>query len=400
MAKELIPLEKAWELIARSVKPLGPEPIPLEAALHRVLATDARAERDLPPFHRATMDGYAVRSSDFHDGKIVFPEAGFLAAGGEVEAPVAPGSALRIMTGAGVPPELDAVIRIEDCHVADGAVRFACPPPAAWANIARKGEDLPRGAVVAAAGRRLRTMDLGALAACGQLRPSVARLPRVAILSTGDEVVEGEVPVSAVQIRESNRYTIQSHLRARWAVHEARLGRLVDRREELLSYFRAQEDRDLVITSGAVSAGDFDFIPGVAEAAGFRRVFHGVAIKPGKPIFFAMREDGVVLLALPGNPYAVQAACALFVDRVMAAFSGMEPEAWGRCALEAPRAAKTAFDEFFPVSDTPEGRVRAVSWNGSGDVRALVAATGIGRHPAGKKALCAGEGIPVYRFDL
>jgi molybdopterin molybdotransferase len=399
MATELIPLEQAWERIDGSVKRLGAESIPLESSLHRVLASDALAERDLPPFHRATMDGYAVRSSDFRDGKLVFPEAGFLPAGGEVSAPVAPGSALRIMTGAGVPPGLDAVIRIEDCVVEGGAVRFFCPAPKAGANIARKGEDLSQGAVVAAAGRRLRAMDMGALASCGALRPSVVRLPRIAILSTGDEVVEGEGPVSSVQIRESNRYTFQAHLRTRWAVGEARLGRLVDRREDLRDFFRAQQDRDLVITSGAVSAGDLDFIPGVAESAGYRKVFHGVAIKPGKPVFFAVREDGGVLLALPGNPYAVQAACALFVDRVMGAFSGMAPEVWARCALEGPRVAKTAFDEFFPVSDAPDGSVRAVPWNGSGDVRALVAATGIARHASGKKELAAGEGVPVYRFD-
>ncbi|MBN8216930.1 MAG: molybdopterin molybdotransferase MoeA [Spirochaetes bacterium] len=399
MAKDLLPLPSAWDLIAREVKPLGAEAVDLEAALHRVLAQNAVAERDLPPFHRATMDGYAIRSAEFTDGSRSFPDAGFLPAGGEPRDRVPAGAALRIMTGAGVPPELDAVIRIEDCVVEGGAVRFTCDPPRPFANIARRGEDLAKGAVVAAAGRRLRAMDLGALASCGVLRPRVARLPRVSILSTGDEVAEGEGPVSSFQIRDSNRYTLQAHLGAHWAIHGPRLERRADRRDDLLDYFQSQGDRDLVLTSGAVSAGDLDFIPDLAQAAGYRRVFHGVAIKPGKPVFFGLREDGGVLLALPGNPYAVQAACALFVDRVMAAFSGMMPEPWAAFALSGARTAKTPFDEFFPVTDTSEGRVQGVPWNGSGDVRALVSATGIARHPAGKKGLEAGEIIPVYRFD-
>lgn len=301
----------------------------LEHARGRVLARDVVSDTDLPPFEKSAMDGFAVHASDF-DGAAerTLALAGEARAGAPFRGAVAAGECIAIYTGAELPPSCDAVVMVEKTRRsgtdARGRETIALSGGATRGqNVCHRGEDLARGARVLARGRRLGAIDLSVLAAVGCQPVPVFAAPRVALLTTGDELVPADVAPGPGQIREGNTF----YLAARAAAEHARVTNfgIVPDDESVLEreFARALETSDAVITTGGVSMGKYDVVGAVFERLGVEPVFHKVAIKPGKPLWFGMR-GAVPVLALPGNPVSCLIGFEVFVRPALAKLEGAD----------------------------------------------------------------------------
>ena len=314
-------VEEARDEILRHFSPLSSETVPLMAALGRVLAEDARADIDVPPFANSAMDGYAVRGADVQsstpDSPAILRIVGEVPAGGTSHTPVEPGTAIRIMTGAPMPPQADTVVPFEetdegraDSLHSQGQVRIFKPVPVG-ASVRAAGEDVRAGVVVVRRGTLIRAAEIGVLATVGAASVAVFRRPKVAILATGDELVDvGEQPGPG-QIRNANGYSNAAQVIAaggeprQLAIARDTEQELNDRLNEALAW-----GADLFLTSGGVSVGDYDVVKKVLQQRG-NMEFWRVKMKPGKPVAFGHIE-GVPLLGLPGNPVSAMVGFELF----------------------------------------------------------------------------------------
>ena len=302
----MISIGEALETVLSEVRTLEAEKVPLGEADGRILASDVRAPFDVPGFANSQMDGFGVRSTDLADATADAPARlkvlATIAAGRPFAGEVGPGQAVRIMTGAPIPPGVDAVVPIEDSTVDGGAVLLSrgCP---AGRFVRLAGEDLRTGETVLERGRFLRPADAGLLASLGFARVDVTRRPRVAILGTGDELVPLGQPLGPGQIHDSNAYTLAAAVREAGGVPE-RMGIIRDDRKTLKEALDRASACDAVLSTGGVSVGDFDHVKDVMDEIGLQRRFWKVAQKPGKPLTFAVR-DRCLYFGLPGNPVAV-----------------------------------------------------------------------------------------------
>lgn len=333
----MISLEQALAAYAENLRPLEIETLPLTQALHRVLAQPQSAQTDLPRFDQSAMDGYAFRAADVTAAPLRLPVAVKLPAGShEHLAPLPPGTAARILTGAPLPPNADTVIPQERITREGDALLFDEPWPARK-NVRWRGEELKHGAAITPAGRRITPGLLAALINAGVGQVQVHRQPRIRVLITGDEIRPLGAPLHTGEIHDSNGPMIGAVL-AQWGYPPPRIEHVRDDpqavREALAD---ALANADLVLSAGGASVGDHDFLPGTAEALGLRRVFWKVAQKPAKPLFFGVRENRVHL-ALPGNPGAVLISLALHVRRALDCLEGLaEPGPyWGLAKLAQP----------------------------------------------------------------
>jgi molybdopterin molybdotransferase len=313
---ELLSVQEALARVLGRVRPLAAEDVPVAEAGGRVLAQEARAVVDLPPFASSAMDGFAVRSADT-PGRL--PVVGRIAAGGPSGRPLAAGEAMAIATGGVVPEGADAVIPIEYVVEYDNEVEIR-DAVARGVNVRPRGGDVHEGDAVAAAGVRLGSAQVGALAAAGVDRVSCGRRPRVAILATGTELRRPGEPLAAGQVYEANGVMLAAAL-ASVSDGVELLPAVADdepaHREALQRALRA----DVVVTTGGVSVGPHDLVRRVAAELGVEEVFWGVAVKPGKPLSFAVRGAALVF-GLPGNPVSSLVGCALFVRPALLALQG------------------------------------------------------------------------------
>jgi molybdopterin molybdotransferase len=302
----------------------GTEHVPLQESDGRILAEDLIAPVDLPPFDNAAVDGYAVRLADLA-ATAVLPTVGRLAAGEPATDALAPGTARRIFTGAALPPGADTVFMQEDVQIeGDRRVRFP-PGLRAGANTRPRGEDIARGTCALPRGRRLRPQDLALAAALGVQGLPVYRPIRVALFSTGDELVEPGAPIGPAQRYDSNRVLL-SALVGRAGAQIRNLGILPDRRDTIADALaEAAQDSDMILTSGGVSAGDEDHVKAAVESVG-RLTFWRLAIKPGRPVAMGTVR-GVPFVGLPGNPVAAFITFAHVARALIAALSGAPVEA-------------------------------------------------------------------------
>jgi molybdopterin molybdotransferase len=338
-----ISVSEALQNILAEFSPLEAVPVPLAASLGLVLAEDVYSDIDIPPFNNSSMDGYALRAADLAtaspDTPAQFRVAGYLPAGAApgpgdfVEA----GSAFRIMTGAPVPPGADAVVPFEETSEGRSLRSTSLQPGDSRAApisvgsevlvyrsvgegdyIRRAGEDVQRGQLVLSKGTNIRPAEIGVLAAVGKATVLVHRRPRVAILATGDELVDvGEMPGPG-QIRNSNNYAVEAQVRS-WGAEPLNLGVARDDREHLLSRLNEALDLhpDLLVTSAGVSVGDYDFVKDVLMSLGSITMWR-VRLKPGKPLAFGRLrardtgETSVPFLGLPGNPVSSMVTMELF----------------------------------------------------------------------------------------
>jgi molybdopterin molybdotransferase len=334
---------EASAALLAELSPLPPETVPLDAALGRVLARDVVSPVPLPPWDNASMDGYAVRASDVRgarsDAPIALPVTATIAAGGTASSPLAPGTAMRIMTGAPIPEGADSVIRVEDTDRGDERV-FIIDARDAGRNVRPRGEDVRAGDVALATGVAIGPAQLGVLASVGAARVTVYRAPRVGVLATGDELVDlddfDEV-LAGRRIVSSNSYT----LRAAAAMAGAKvldLGICRDDRAELKARLERARDAgcDLLLTSGGVSVGTYDFTREVLREMGAQMRFWRVKIRPGGPLGFGLL-NGVPWLGLPGNPVSAMVTFELFGRPAIRRLRGE--------ALPFPRSFDVVVDE-------------------------------------------------------
>ena len=312
----LLSVEAAEALIADRVPPVpGVEQVGLAAALGRVLARDLLAPLPLPPFHNSAVDGYAFRHADLGggaDGRTVLRLDGRVAAG-QAAAPLPPGAAARIFTGAPMPPGADTVLMQEDAALEPGGV-VVPPGLKPGANARPAGEDVARGALALPAGRRLRAPEIGLAAALGCATLAVAPRIRVGVFSTGDELASPGTPLGPAQTHDSNRFTLLALL-ARLPVEAVDLGILPDDAAASAAALRdAAGAHDLLLTSGGVSTGEEDHVRAAIEAGG-SLVFWRLAVKPGRPAALGV-IGGTPVIGLPGNPVAA-VVCFLHLARPM-----------------------------------------------------------------------------------
>src|SRR5688572_21701568 len=321
----MITVREAHAILDRATRPEAEaeEAVPLAEALGRVLARDVVADVDWPPFDTSAMDGYAVRAAEAREAGLVLAErAGLVAAGDAFPGPLAAGEAVRVMTGAPLPAGADAVVPVEEARSKDGRVRFD-REPGPNAHLRRRGESVARGAVLLHRGDRLNARGVALAALAGADPLPVRRRPRIAVATTGNELVASGEALREGQLRDSNGPMIEALCRQRgWTVE--RRERVADERAAVDRMFReTAEGLDVLVTTGGVSAGDLDLLPAAAERAGWEILFHRVALRPGKPIAVA-RRGRTLWFGLPGNPVSASVGFHVFVRRALDRLEGAE----------------------------------------------------------------------------
>jgi molybdopterin molybdotransferase len=306
----MLQVEEAQRRVLDAVTVLDPETVPLREALGRVLREDVAAPFDTPEADNSAMDGYAVRAEDIASVPVTLRVTGVVAAGTVADMRVEPGTAMRIMTGALVPPGADTVVHVE---ITDGgtevvSVRESLPR---GANIRSRGEDLRAGATVLVAGTPIRAAELGVLASVQKAAVRAGKRPSVAILSTGDELVDVDEPRGPGKVVNSNVYAMEALVREAGAVPRV-LGIVRDTREATIAALERAAESEFVITTGGVSVGAFDFVKDALDALGAETKFWRVAMKPGKPVVLSTLR-GSVVFGLPGNPVSCIVSFHLFV---------------------------------------------------------------------------------------
>jgi molybdopterin molybdotransferase len=412
----MLTVEQALSAILKEMQPLEPVCVELAEALGLVSAEEAVADVDSPPFDKALMDGFAVRSADVASGEARLKIIEEITAGKTPSKRVTAGCATRIMTGAPLPDGADAVVIIEDTQIdADaGLVTIRTAPVQARRHLLKRGAVLKQGDRVLAAGRLLRPQELGALAEVGRHRLLVRPRPTVAILATGDELVPIDAKPGPGQIRNSNE-TMLATQTVRAGGLPVGLGIARDNRAELRERIRTGLNSDVLLLSGGVSEGTLDLVPSELAAIGVRNVFHKVNIRPGKPLWFGIwdragnplagRGGGVTyVFGLPGNPVSSMVCFELFVRSCLRRLMGLEPAEPQpiRARLAAEHVARGDRPTYNPARVTWDRNgltVEPVRWHGSSDLQATVDANAMAVFPGGDTTYSAGDEIDVILWD-
>ncbi len=394
--------EDALERLLETTLPLPAEDVPLSEALGRRLAEPVRADRDLPPFDRATMDGFAVRSADLAAGPALLPVTGRVAAGSWPEAGPGSGEVWEIYTGAPLPPGADAVVPVEETEAGPGTGRVHLPAGVTpGTHIDRQGGAAGAGSVLLASGGRIGPAQITLLATVGHDPVKVGGLPRVHLAATGDELVDHLQRPAPADIRDSSTPTLTALL-AEEGVRPVFTLRLSDEPAAVADFLRpAAEQADLVLITGGVSAGARDHVEEVLLELGGRLLFDAIRLKPGKPCT-AVQLGGALVLGLPGNPVSTFAAARLFVQPVLRRLAGAaDPRPSFRPAelgFEASNRGRRP--ELRPVRLSGDGtRLVAgeVPYRGSGDVAGLALGNAFALLPA-EQVLPAGSRVAVLDY--
>jgi len=383
------------EQAARLTPVARPESIGLLESMGRVLAAPIVADRDQPPFPRSTRDGFACRASDAASGQPL-RIVGSVRAGESTATSIGEKQAVEIMTGAPVPAGGDCVVMVEHVQEDGGSLRLTPGRSIrAGENIVPKGAEAAAGEVILPAGTRMAAAQVAAAAACGASRVSVFRRPRVAIVATGDELVELDQPPLPQQIRNSNSYSMAAQVAA-YGAEPVRLPIARDERGHLEAVVRAALDADLLLLSGGVSMGKYDLVEEVLLELGAEFFFTGALIQPGKPVVFGKLPQSP-FFGLPGNPVSTMVTFLLFVQPLLGALCGdRQPGprfALARLASEV--RVKTGLTRFLPAVLTSEITVEPVLWPGSGDLAATSRANCFLMVPPDVPKLAAGETVTV-----
>ena len=399
----LTPAE-ADRLIGQHLQCLPIESLPLAQCAGTVLRENIYAERDQPPFNRVAMDGVALASHAAAAGRRSFRIQATQAAG---DPPLSLGAAqecIEVMTGAVLPGGCDCVVPLEELTVTAGdALLSRDARTEAWRNVHRRGSDSRQGTLLLAAGVKLRAPEVAIAASAGMARIRVSSQPMLAVISTGNELVEPGEPVLAHQIRRSNAYAVVSALREHGFQRVAD-DHIHDDADELRERLKFHLDtHDVLVLSGGVSTGRFDLVPKVLEELGVRPVFHTVAQRPGKPLWFGMSASGTAVFGLPGNPVSTLVCFTRYVLPALLGSLGHNAAPTERIALGAPVSVTAPLTHFLPVRLEQDdwGRAWAIPapTNGSGDVTALAGTDGFVELPPGPNTYPKGHVSRFYRWS-
>ncbi len=397
-----LPLEMAREMLLGAARPMAAEEIDLADCWQRVLAAAVAADGDFPPFDRSPLDGYALKAAEVAaaapDSPVVLTVIDDIPAGSVPRAEVRPGTAARIMTGAPVPPGATGVVRREDAREEVGRVAIFAGAGVA-ANICRRGEELAAGEQVIAAGTVANAGVMGLLALLGVARPRVFKRPRVALLATGSEVAPVDGPLAAGSIRNSNSYMLAAQVREAGA-EPIMFGIARDEVAAIAARVAAAAVCDLVVTTGGVSAGDYDLLADVYKEMGITIMFERVGIKPGMPVL-AGQKDGKLFIGLSGNPAAASVAFEQLVRPLLLKMGGRSElhRPMAKAVLTVPFAKSSGATRFVWARCRPgDGglSVEPLPLQGNGMLKSAVTANALIAIPAGSPPLAAGSTVEVY----
>ncbi|MEL6923077.1 MAG: molybdopterin molybdotransferase MoeA [Bacteroidota bacterium] len=398
----MITVQEAEAIILDNLIELSAEMVPLGAAIGRVLREDLIADRDFPPYDRVTMDGIAINYAAFAKSQKAFPISGVGAAGAPQQQLQNPAHCLEIMTGAVMPSGADTVIRYEDVQIENGTATLQVDTLKKGQNIHWKGFDRKAGEVVVKAGGRISSAEVGVAATVGKSQLRVTQLPTAIIISTGDELVEIDEQPKPHQIRKSNVHRIQATLRS-WGI-AANTAHLADDPAQIRERMQGiLEQYQMVILSGGVSKGKFDFIPQVLHELGVEKLFHKIKQRPGKPFWFGRYKGSAgqpsLVFALPGNPVSSFMCTQRYIQPWLLGCLGQATD-------KRPYAVLATDHRFVPdltyylqvrLDYHSDGRLMAhpVEGHGSGDLANLADADGFLELPRGRELFKAGE---VFRY--
>jgi molybdopterin molybdotransferase len=410
----VISVDEALRLVEHHARPLAPRRVVLGKAAELLLAEDLTSDCNSPPYHKALMDGYAVASSDRTPVREVIEEIG---AGTVPRRPLTPGTVTRLMTGAPLPEGADAVVALEETELIDErTVRLLQVDPPPGQHMLAIGAALREGELVFRRGTLLRPIEIGILAEIGQAMVTVVPRPRVAVLPTGNELVAAGEKPAAGQIRNSNGPMLAAAL-ARAGVDAIELPVARDERDQLRELIERGLEADVLLLCGGVSAGKFDLVPAALADLGVDNVFHKVALRPGKPLWFGVKASGqrrVLVFGLPGNPVSSFVCYELFVRPAIAALAGRgfapAPLVSARLshdfqykggrasclparmtsaeAINRPATGERSVDDALPA-------VEVLPWHGSADLVTLAHANALVRLGAEPQLLPAGATVRV-----
>jgi len=394
---KLLAVEDARARMLAEIAPLPPENLPLAHAVGRVLAEDVAAVRDQPPFAASAMDGWAVRSGGTPGSLKIIGES---AAGHGFTGAMGPGETVRIFTGAALPAGADAVLIQEDAPREGDLV--VAPMTSAGNHVRAQGRDFAAGQVLLHAGQRIDPWRLSLAASAGRAEVSVHRAPRVAIISTGEEIVEAPGVPGPFQIYDSGAPALLAMVRA-WGAEAKKLKPVRDDLDAVIAALRDAE-ADLIVTVGGASVGDHDLVRAAAEALGLSMKVASVAVRPGKPTFFGVLADGRRMLGLPGNPASAFVCAELFLRPILKAYQG-DPAPFATITARAatPLAANGPREHWMRARLSHEDGAISVHPYGDQDsslVTVFAAADALLRRPPGAPAVEAGgmvEALPLAR---
>lgn len=389
-----VSLEEAVARMTSPLSPLGTESLPLGRALGRILAADVSAPLDHPPFDRSPLDGYALRSADLagatRDHPAVLEVVDTMYAGDQARIPVKPGQAVRIMTGAMLPPGCDCVVPQEDTDRGNPVSVFASLKP--FQNYVYQGEDYRKGTLLLGKGTRLDAAALGVLASAGLTDAEVCRRPRVGLLTTGDEVVSPGTPLPTGKIYGSNQMLLAARLaELGFETETAHRGdapaAVAEAMKQLL------KSCDVLITTGGVSVGDKDIFHQALPLLRAEQVFWRVDLKPGTPAMYSVWQDKPIL-SLSGNPFAAFTTFELLARPLLAALSGEEGPRWGEGVLDTP-FPKASPRRRFIRGRYENGHITLPEGHSSGMLASLVGCNCLTELPAGSPPAEAGTRVRI-----
>lgn len=419
----MISVQEALETILNNTQDFGVEEIPFLESFGRTLKEDIVADRDFPPFNRVSMDGIAINHQYFQEGIRDFKVEGVQAAGAEQKVMTVDSNCMEVMTGAVLPENTDTVIRYEDVEIKNGVARINVETLEFGKNIHAKGKDRSQGDLLIPKNRIVTAAEIGVIATVGKSMVKVAKIPKVMIVSTGDELVEvDEIPL-AHQIRRSNAFTLVSLLEK--LNIKAETAHIVDDKsilkQKIANYLN---EYDVLLFSGAVSKGKFDFLPEVLEELGVEKLFHRVAQRPGKPFWFGITDASSMsgrdeklsedvrlslsksiqkikpVFAFPGNPVSTYVNCLVYFYPWFAKSVGFELKE-ETIILGEEISFKPKLTYFLQVRvDNKEGQLIAfpIKGNGSGDLASLVEADGFIQLSKEQTEFKKGEIYPFIRY--
>lgn len=388
----MIQFEEALDIISQTAIPLASENVSLNESLGRILAADVFSDMDIPPFDKSAVDGYACRRDDL---ALELKVLETIAAGKTPSKYINPGECSKLMTGGMLPDGADTVIMIEDVEITGiSTIRFKAQKTAP--NYCTRAEDVVKGAKVLSKGTFIRPQEIAILASVGCSNPVVFKQPVIGVISTGDELVEPEEIPALSQIRNSNASQLIAQVTLAGCVPKY-FGIARDTENATLQIInQAAAESDIVLLTGGISVGDFDFVPAVIKEAGFDIKFRSLAVQPGKPVIYATKRNKY-LVALPGNPVSSFVQFEMLVKHLIRLITGSKTEAMH---LKVPMGAdyfrkKNSRKAFFPVCFTENGTVVPVDYHGSAHIHSYVHAQGIGIIEIGVNEILKGTLVDV-----